>query len=887
MPTVDSTVLVPSGATTIRLGVQSVQPPPTLATLTGSNLVGVGASHRATVTLDRAALEPYTVTFTASDGGTLSPGAVVVIPIGQRVATVDTTWAAAGVGRTVSIAISPTLAIDGSPLTVEVTAEEQHPAIGWYGPGSGAVGAASTALSVRGVELAAPVTCTFSVYPPGAGTFSVSSLVLAGAEDIKTLTYTPAERGVHELRVLNDAGLLQSEPIYYVATGGVEPVPPSINQQPEVVKFALSYVCPQSYNEQNSYQRYQRWDVWPGTATAHPYRVRGYRALQGSTYTLLVDDVVVDTKTVTTGVTTQFDFIVNVTLLSAGWHKVNVGGLTGGEVNPTWFVFVRRAGQAVPTTMPVMSSTWDVAHSTDAPHAWAMVPTKVAPTIRKLTRTEFPHFSNKEAPANLVREMLVPNLKGDSKFPNRSKDGFTTTFNKQPYYFTDAVRKYPMLPQTDGPRGLAQVSMFFHVEIGLAEPSLTGPINNVYGCTPWRVFKVRNDGTVITLAGWRHKNGYGPAWQEQSETFHPGYVGNDVPHPELELVGDWSSIPPERRGFHELWGIAWDTASLAIDPASAAVPLERGLQQHFDSGPRMFVTDSQNNRVCAITFSYQAHNLPPRVTEFITGMSDPWDIQEWGDSIIVSERFAHRITQWNKETGAYERTILERNPALPGTVVWSVNREPTRLGTLAQCRAHDCLGPEGLQVQDDWLYFGSWAQKQVRRVHLVTGAIEIPVAEVEPFQGNAHYVKITVSDGTFGPRGTVFVSTWENVSPAGRGWCPDGTTWTVAPDAGEIMNGRGPGWDTYGYGGAVGIARGRMVVGTADQGIQRFSKALPSDPATNATLYKQGEDEYRRRNFNLLHGEQGFGPYGYPPPFGVNAAIDYFLTLNYSGSTTE
>jgi hypothetical protein len=427
----------------------------------------------------------------------------------------------------------------------------------------------------------------------------------------------------------------------------------------------------------------------------------------------------------------------------------------------------------------------------------------------------------------------------------------------------------------------------FHVEVGTAEPSSTGPINNIYFCDPWRVCKIRNNGTIITLAGWRHKQP--PEWKPISLD-----TDTDPPDPQLELVGDWSAIAPERRGFHELWGIAWNSDTLTIDPNSPTIPLERNLQQHFEHGPAMFVTDTQWKRVCKIQFTYEAHNIQPKVTEFITHYSDtglpfgePWDLQEWRDELIVSDRTNNKIVAFYKNTGQFKRTILSKTPFLSGQLVLDGTRQAYRVGTLEQCQAHDCLGPEGLYVLDDWLYFGSFVQNQVRRVHLETGVLQVCVADIRT-DSNSNYAKIAVSDGTFGPRHSIFVQTWSNAVYADkRAYAFNGTSWDVwslntgsnsAPITGKTGT---AGWVSSGYGAAVGVAKGRLVIGSSSEGLRRFSLALPSDSATyNSALYTQGFEEYISANLQLQYGTKGFGFYGFPAPYGISAAIDYFLQWN-------
>jgi hypothetical protein len=56
-----------------------------------------------------------------------------------------------------------------------------------------------------------------------------------------------------------------------------------------------------------------------------------------------------------------------------------------------------------------------------------------------------------------------------------------------------------------------------------------------------------------------------------------------------------------------------------------------------------------------------------------------------------------------------------------------------------------------------------------------------------------------------------------------------------------------------------------------------MSRALPTDVALDRNLYIAGQRDYEQRGFPLLYGPAGWGYYGLPLPWGVSAAIDYYL----------
>ena len=86
------------------------------------------------------------------------------------------------------------------------------------------------------------------------------------------------------------------------------------------------------------------------------------------------------------------------------------------------------------------------------------------------------------------------------------------------------------------------------------------------------------------------------------------------------------------------------------------------------------------------------------------------------------------------------------------------------------------------------------------------------------------------------------------------------------------------------YASAVGIGHGRMLFGTAEEGLHVVSKALDTDPVIDAAQYKAGMDQWQARGYGLTHGPGGYGFYGLPLPWGATPEIDYFLRANLHGS---
>lgn len=617
----------------------------------------------------------------------------------------------------------------------------------------------------------------------------------------------------------------------------------------------------------NNGQRYNRWQnliVLKGAATLD-FRILaagGARlTFQGATYSLLCDGVVIASVTPPVG-TQRATFSFDASTLPEGWRVMDVQGPETCSFHP---MFVLHGDIAPPQAwMPVVTSTYE--HKSASPHQLVWVPTTHAPTVLPLPLREYPYFSDAKSRTLMNREEIVPVREGDLRRPSINKNGIMSTFNLQWYTWSSFIAKLPAVPLLDGPRGVGTLGYITHIEVGsFVLPSTGKPLGNLYVLDPWRVVKVRPNGSISTLVGYRHKPT--PSyWQDP---------------PELELVGDWSAIPPERRGFHETWGMCWDPASLITDTNAQHIPVEGNLQPHLGAGPVMFVADSQNNRICKITFtggssangSDARHGLPPVVTEFITGLGDPWDCVEWQGKLIVSERTSHRICQYHMQTGALERVIIS------GAPLSQINsgRFVERLAPIAQIQAEPCVGPEGLYVMDDWLYFGSEAMQQIKRVHLIDGRVELVKGYVS---GKNQYLKIAVSDGTFGPRHTVFVTGWTNsLFGAPAAFLPDGTGWSVAAStSSSTARGRGGDWTQLLYNAAVACRFGRLVYGAAGEGLVIVSAALPTDATPDRKVYSAGRLEWALGINRLTQGDAGWGFYGDPLPWGQSAAQDYYLS---------
>lgn len=649
------------------------------------------------------------------------------------------------------------------------------------------------------------------------------------------------------------------------------PEAPPVSIDPRIVMQPVNLtrmVVLKGYHEFGRYERYRRLQVLESGPVSLQFQGFNFsgggvqQALLGSRYTLLADGVEVASTTVASGtLQSQFDF--DASALAPGWRRLEIGGLGTGETNPVWFVFVRRGVMGTPDWMPVARGTYEMVQRTDSMYAWARAPVRYAPTPRPLPRRNCVAFTTPLTRPDMHCMQLVPLRTGDIDRPNRNAAGVMSTFDQQVYFWHSMSGLKPAVALLDGPRGVGTLSFVTHIEIGKAAPGGV-PRNNLYVLDPWRVCKVSEDGTIKTLVGYRHRD-MPSYWEEPAN---------------VELVGDWSAIPESRRGFHELWGMAWDEATLATNEAAAPIPSENNEKPHI-VGPVMFVADTQNNRICKVEFSATSHATPPKVTEFVTNSPDAWDVVYSQGVIYVSERTAHRINAYDARTGNFLRTVV--SGAALATV--STNRFVVRNASLASIQAQPCVAPEGLyKLPDDpWLYFGSFAMQQVKRVHLGTGEVQL-VCNV-PVDGNSQFFKIAVSDGTFGPRGTVFVSSWTAAQfgfpftwlpedgPRFERWSGPSRHWSWYEN--DLGTGN---WGEFTYSMAVAVGAGRLVVGGAGEGLLVISRRNAGDPITNSSI-QRGAREYKTRALHLLHGHNGFGHFGLPLPWGASPDLDNYFTF--------
>lgn len=696
---------------------------------------------------------------------------------------------------------------------------------------------------------------------------------------------------IYKLRVTNSVNSVTSDGALVQVQSAA--MPSGVFVTSRVISPAIAILIEGGFVS-SRYERGQRTVIWTGTGNKS-VRVKGYSFggggadvdLTAASYTLLIDGVVHSTVSRTNQAPPAFDdatFTVNQDALTEGWHWLDVQGAAGETAIPVP-IYMRKGATAVPQTlMPICTHSHDMLFPTVGKYTeelwtvpagerttihYGMVPSRFRPHIQPLAARAHPSFDTVLPPSEFVCEQLVPCRETDIHRATLIKataldPGITTTSGVQCYHYSDFISKYPKWALLDGERGHGTVAGAIHLMIGRD--------GKVYGLDPWRLFRIDTDGKLTTLVGWRHR-------EPPTNWATPDNLQN------FELVGDWSAIPPERHGLHEAWGFCWWPRTVLENTAAAPIPEQHNERPHIVNsplygGPVGFISDTQNNRVLRVEFNGFDRSVPAKVTEFITGIGDPWDIAIKDDVLYVTERTSHRIGRYSAFTGAPD----PRGPLVQGAALAYVdsNRKVRLTGTLAQIQAQPCVAPEGIFIMDNLLYFGSKAMQQIVVINLDTG-LQVR-RQLGYSDGNSYYYKIAVSDGTFYPKHTIALVTWSNrkyghpffytpdhVTPAG-----------VDSDLG-IGSYAGGGqnvhrlWGEGGYSTAVGIGQGRLVCSQVQEGISKVSRRLPTDQPRPA-LAGAGALEFWRKGYRTLCGVNGWGHYGVALPWGESAAIDQYLT---------
>ena len=549
--------------------------------------------------------------------------------------------------------------------------------------------------------------------------------------------------------------------------------------------------------------------------------------------------------------------------------------------------YINIAGQAKnhpQTIVQNCSRDWESRGAMNPPwpivYQYAIVPTATVQTTRVQplpTRLGIP-FATALDRSKLTRIEYVVSSDGVGTTEEISRSGVVTTEARQNYAYADLIAVNPRLPMLDGVRGVCTAPYTTDLHWGRN--------GKLYGANPWQAWVMDATGTKRTLYGLRHV--YPPIWSEASLT-----------GPEVEVVGNWdASIPATERFAWESWGAAFDPRTLSPIDDAAPIPPNETEHPHYPLGPVQFRTD-RHGYILKAQFSNVSHATPAVVTRWCA-VNDPWGIAYDSGKLYVTERGLNRISIWSADTpNTLLGVLIEDTTA---SALGSINQQDRRWAGAAPatCRTHTIVAPEGLVIQDGYAYWGSFAQAEVRRIPLAGGAVQVVCRPI--VDSNSNYLYLAISDGNFGPRGTVFATTWSNAN-FGRpqAYLPtadaasDGrlltnsVAWVWQGFAQNVIQGPGGLWNSDSYGSAVAVGRqtttgraedptfGALACSSAAGNVSIYTQSIPTDGPLLDQAKALAGGNYYRANFQILHGPWCAGP-NLPLPFGADPNCDYFMS---------
>jgi hypothetical protein len=632
------------------------------------------------------------------------------------------------------------------------------------------------------------------------------------------------------------------------------PAPPT--EFPTVTKHLLNLsrvVCFEQWSTADRYNRYEMLLRVSGSAEVrfHAVNFAGGGSpldLGVGTYKLLVDGAQVATCDVPSG-TRVGTFRFSTAGLAHGRHVAALVPLAG-ETAPEMDLWVDHGEAAYQQDfIPVRNGTFEVALGGQQymtalipadrkpdPKGWPIAPRKAVP---------FTHFAG---PAELHSTMLLP-ANSPMDRPSLTKEGFLVGAGQQAYIWTNTTEVIPDLPRHDGPRGLGLVHGLTFMRFDRH--------GGIYGLDSHSIVRISPDGTVKRRAGFVHD-------------YPPSYYADPQ---KLRRLGHWD-MPIEQAQFRHPWGFAWDPSTLVLDEVTDPID---GEQPHL-SGPVMYVANTGMRRIDKVQFNPRDRE-EPAITAHVTNV-DAWFCGVWNGALIVADR--------NKSTvSAYDLVIPNKLLSVihqgPQTATFNPdNWLALTSHPLSMSRAYPGIAhPEGGDILDDELFLGTWSQGQVRALNLKDGRVRTHVQDVTRGSG-ADYVQVSVAqeDG-FGPRGSLVTASWTVTHfGAPQLFKPDGTPWGFARFSYAPVGKGGQGWDTLSYSSAACIGKHGLAYCGAGEGVRLITLAQAGDVEVDHERYRAGRIAYAARGLNLTHGQLGMSVYGYPPPFGLSADIDYFLSVN-------
>jgi hypothetical protein len=519
------------------------------------------------------------------------------------------------------------------------------------------------------------------------------------------------------------------------------------------------------------------------------------------------------------------------------------------------------------------SSTHNYSHGNPSNDVVGIPKAQAIPVARPLPpKLSFTPFSTAVLPTKIIRRAVMQGPFAndpDTHYPLVMKSGITVMDNAQKYAQNGMFELHPRWSIIEGPRGKAQLPY----PLGLENAERNGK-TYVVGNNYFAV--VDSTGETKVLAFYSHKEGV--YWQEPPTSVTDGrYVSHGTFDP---------AIPLESRVLNEPWGLGWVPRSLEVD---LNAPLVGGEPPHKSyiaadgrlvNGPLALIGD-RNGGVWGVQFNGSDRAQPPYIYWFLPPgtVREGWDLVTDWDYLWISDRLGQRIAEYNTDTRKFIRNVVEAPlAASEGYIANAPQRKfyPFSGKTPLTARTHAICYPEGIDKFRDpttgklWLYVASTATQAPNRYCPETGEIEKTLCLPTYNSGGVgfYHSQISVSDGTVGPPGTIFHSTYL-------------TTGFGMPQA-FLPGGAGWGWFNYQFGSsnysiAVSANRGRITTCDNAGNIDQHHLIGPDDPVINWAAAQRGFTEYVRRGYPVLFTPNCGSTGNIPLPLGETPDMDAYL----------
>ncbi|HEY8351186.1 MAG TPA: hypothetical protein VIK87_01460, partial [Sphingomonadales bacterium] len=441
-------------------------------------------------------------------------------------------------------------------------------------------------------------------------------------------------------------------------------------------------------------------------------------------------------------------------------------------------------------------------------------------------------------------------------------------------------------PKVMGPRGVA-TTLPFYVDGHVSKAG------NFYAlATCGSIVKIHTTGTQEILAGWYNdrgthvSSGDPTGWPDPRDRFYGTFTNND------------------KKGWREPWAFAFRADSIAVTPDETQ---PRG--GFHERNIQALVGDTLHGDLDLVEWdrNFDDPVRPPKITTIARGLGEVWGVtydpcrRRWWYTVrsSINGRFpgkGHEIG-W-VDADSLERHVLFRCPDPPKdrispsvshrrAFVWA-SRRAARAAQAAENRARHFregpldaarfVFPEQIKMLSDGrLVVSSQYLALIAVIDPERGTLEMGVDALSTMAVDAYWLNIQVDDGTTGPRDQIWFCNWMRFS--GAPWVARLGEEPVANVTGdlhrELQQGPGRNMIEMNYPMCAVPGNGAIYMAGGVNGVLRFTKKLPTDPAIDVAAVARGKRKYElgtlpdrepiRPSLEFMHGPMGLDQWGGKP----------------------